>query len=132
MSKVKKTIELWDTDRIGNDVVFHYLTPELSEDDKAHQKRISEDDLIRFIIDFELADDPDMAGVLLHDSFETVKDRYWDDILLAELEMSYQEAMTYIQVYTAHTKTPMPQSQYRSLMAHIAHVFGINLGREAA
>ena len=132
MSKVKKTIELWDTDRIGNDVVFHYLTPELSEDDNAHQKCVTEEELIRFIVDFELADHQDLAGLLLHDAFNEIACRYWDEILQAQLEMSYQEAMTYIEVYTAHVKMPMPQSQYELLMAHIAHVFGINLGREAA
>ncbi|SMC52416.1 hypothetical protein [Pedobacter nyackensis] len=132
MPKVKQIIELWDTDRIGNDVVFHYLTPELSENDKPHQIRVDEEALIRFIVDFELADYSDLAGHLLQDAWEDIKDRYWADILKQQLETSYKEAMTYIQVYTAHTTLPMPKYQYRALLAHIAHVFGINLSRRAA
>ncbi len=128
----KQTIELWDTDRIGSDAAYHYITPELSEDDPAHTVRVSEQELIQFCIDFNNAEDEYSAVQLLHDAWEDVKDMYWDEVLEQKLLTGYQEAMAYINAYTHQLSQPMAQSQVLALYAHIERTFGIQIGRRAA
>lgn len=132
MPKLTKTIELWDTDRLGNSVIYHYITPELSEDDKPHREVIDEEELLQFILDFEMADHTDMAALLLYDAWEDVKDRYWDEVLEQRLMSSYEEAMAYIQSYIDKAGRPVTDKELNKLYRNVRASYGISLGKEVA
>jgi hypothetical protein len=137
MSKViitpeKLVIDRIDTDRVGNDVIFFYATPELADDDPAHKIRINENELLQFIMDYELVDHQDLAQSFLQDAFEDVKDRYWDDVLEQRLLTGYKEAIAYIQTYVRQISCPMSKGEYANLQIHVSKVFGVEFGRRAA
>jgi hypothetical protein len=92
-------IDLWDTDRIGNDVIFHYVTPEMTEDQDAKQYKATSSELIEFIEDNELNQfqtDVDRfssydAHDHLIDNWDDVKDQYWVEVVCPKLEASLSE-----------------------------------------
>jgi len=95
-------IERVDTDRIGNDVVFKYATPEIAEDEPVLEITVSEDDLLDFIQNWEFNETTmDDYSFFLY-AFEDVKDAYWDNVLNPDLEMKYQEALARVQSFKAH------------------------------
>ena len=128
----KLVIDRIDTDRVGNDVIFFYATPELSDDDPAHKIRVSEKELAQFAMDFDLAENEYEASQLLNDAFEDVKDRYWDDVLEQRLLTGYKEALAYIQTYVRQISCPMSKGEYANLQVHVSKVFGVEFGRRAA
>lgn len=132
MSKVKQIIELWDTDRIGNDVVFHYVTPEMSDDEPARTVKADEQDLIKYIIDFELAGDSEQANDLLNDAFEDVIERYWDEIQHPTLHQNYLDAMAYMESYISKCRKPLSKADSDAMRQNMVAQFGISFGRRAA
>jgi hypothetical protein len=133
----KPTIDLWDTDKIGMDAVYHYATPDLSEDDDCHQIRITRDELVEFVEENELnqfqtdVDDFSSYDAQDHlvDNWEDVKDRYWSDVLEPRLESSYNEAMAFIQSYTSKHK--MTDNATVKLLSRVEANYGIKLRRVA-
>lgn len=132
MSKVKQIIELWDTDRIGNDVVFHYITPEMAEDEPARKAIADEQELIRYIIDFELAEDADQANDLLHDAFEDVIGRYWLEIQHPTLLQNYKDAIAYMYSFINKCHKPLSKADSDAMRNNMIAQFGIAFGKEAA
>lgn len=145
MSKVTKTtdqtnlIDLWDTDRNGNDAVFHYVTPELDESAEPHKITIASAELEEFVEENELnefqTDVDDFksydAWDYLMDNWEEVKDRYWSDLLQPKLEQSYKEASAYLQVYAKQHTAPLTNEQVKAVLAHVKKVYGVEIGRAA-
>lgn len=132
MSKVTKTtqkpvIELWDTDRTPNGAVYHYITPEMGEDDPASQYVVHDDELVQFILDFEMSEDIQGAEQMLFDAFEDVKDRYWDDVLHPRLTTSYGEAMVYINAWMAGKTMPVAPKDLKALAEHIYRTLDIKI-----
>lgn len=132
MSKVKQIIELLDTDRIGNDVVFNYITPEMEEDQPVIKVGVTEDELIEYILDFELADHNDLAALLLNDAFEEVTERYWSDMLHPRLTQNYLDAMVYMQSFIAKCHKPLSKADTDLLRKNMVAQFGVQFGKEAA
>ncbi|MNL44196.1 hypothetical protein D3C87_1667550 [compost metagenome] len=132
MSKVKQIIELLDTDRKGDGVVYKYVTPEMHEDAPARTSEVDKYDLIRYIIDFELAEDDELAGDLLQDAFSDVVDRYWDDIQFPTLLQNYLDAMAYMESFISKCHKPLSKADSDAMRKNMVAQFGISFGREAA
>ncbi|WP_285011306.1 hypothetical protein [Pedobacter faecalis] len=132
-------IEKWDIDRDGNDVIYHYITPDLSYSDEPFAIRITADELEQFIADNELnefqTDVDDFksydAWDYLMDNWEEVKDQYWDEFLQPKLEMSYKEASNYLEVYAKQHTAPLSKEQVKAVLNHVKHVFGVEIRRAA-
>lgn len=140
MSKLAKQITLWDADRLGNDVEFQYLTPLMGEDAPCLRMRITEEELCQFIEDYELnlhqtdVDDFKTYDALeyLVDQWEDVKGQYWNEFLQPKLELSFTEAMAYVESFKSKHKQPMTEKQLSSMLSKVESNYGIHLGREAA
>jgi hypothetical protein len=132
-------IDLWDTDRIGNDVIYHYVTPEMTEDQDAKQFKVTSDELKEFIEDNELNQfqtDVDRfssydAHDHLIDNWEEVKGQYWDDVVFPKLESSYKEAIAYVESYKAKHTAPLTDSEVRFVLKRVEANYGITLLKEA-
>lgn len=132
MPKVKQIIELLDTDRTGNDVVFNYVTPEMGEDEPARTHTASEEDLIKYIIDFELADHSDLAEIMLHNAFEDVADRYWKEIAQPTIHQNYLDAVAYMESFISKCKKPLSKADSDAMRRTMKAQFGMEFGRRAA
>lgn len=126
-----ETIVRWDTDRIGNDVVFHYLTTGMKSDDPCITERVLEENLIQYILDWGHADDREGAESFLLDAFEDMKDEYWDNILHPRLVMSFIEATNYVEAFKAKHVGPLNDSERDYVLGRVKSCYGITLLREA-
>ena len=140
MSKVVKQIILWDTDRIGNDVEYHYLTASMTEDDQCLKMRVFADELCEFIEENEMNQhqtDVDSfssidAESFLIDQWEEVKERYWDEVIYPKLDQSYAEALAYVESFKAKSHQPMTEAELATMLKRVEANYGIHLGKEAA
>lgn len=140
MPKVAEIIELWDTDRIGNDAEYYYVTPEMDETQDARKFRASADDLRDFIEENQLNEfqtDVDQfrsydAHDYLMDNWEDVVSQYWEQVVGMKLEQSYKEAIAYMQSYLKKAGHPLTKTELQNLNRQIVSLYGIQFGREAA
>lgn len=140
MSKVKEIIELWDTDRQGNDAVFYYVTPEMDETQDALKFLVLADELRDLIEENELNEfqtDVDQfrqydSQDYLIDNWEDVANRFWLDIVQPRLESNYKEAMAYMESFISKCPQPLSEQDSDRLRKQMVAQYGFTFGRRAA
>lgn len=140
MSNVNQIIELWDTDRVGNDAEFHYVTPEMDETQEARKFRVSADDLRTFIEENQLnqfqtdVDDfkPYDAHDHLMDNWEEVVKKLWIEVAGPRLEQNYADALAYMQSFISKCAAPLSKEDSDRLRQNMVAQFGVKFGKEAA
>ncbi len=140
MSKVKEIIDLWDTERIGNDAEFHYVTPEMDEKQDARKFRVSADDLRTFIEENNLnefqTDVDDFKSYDAHDylmdNWEDIVMRFWNEDVAPRLEQSYKDALAHIQSALKKAGHPLTNIELKGVYARVKQLYGITFGKEAA
>lgn len=140
MSKVNQIIELWDTDRVGNDAEFYYVTPEMDETQEARKFRVSAGDLRTFIDENELnqfqTDVDDFKYYDAHDhlmdNWEEVVKKFWSEVAGPRLEQNYADALAYMQSFIRKCTAPLSKEDSDRLRKNMAAQFGVQFGKEAA
>lgn len=140
MSKVKEIIDLYDTDRIGNDAEFHYLTPEMDDSAEPRKFLVTSDELCEFIEENclnEFQTDVDEfreydSHDYLMDNWEEVKEKYWLAEGQARVEQNYKDAVAYLQSFIKKAGHPLTNEELNSVNQRMVSLYGIQFGKEAA